>query len=336
MSSFTFGDMAQYHTLRKHGSDLRADLAQLSAELASGQVEDQGRAVGGNFSSLASITRSLRLNETFSTSISNAATIAAGRQSALGEIASELEGFGTSLLALKGLGDFDGLQIELDTASDRFSESVNALNLRIAGRSLFSADTPSVSPLVPADDILTTLESLTAGITDAASFEATVDAWFNDVGGGYETFAWQGGDGPAPEILLSESRTTDTGITALDPTIRATLSGLAIAALAADSAVSLPGDERHSLIETAAEKILNSETDLVMLRARLGAQEKRIEEVGVATQSARSALELEYSRIMDADPYETATELEAVSVQLESIYLMTARLSRLSITEYLA
>jgi len=38
---------------------------------------------------------------------------------------------------------------------------------------------------------------------------------------------------------------------------------------------------------------------------------------------------------VNADPFETASTLQAVQLQLETHYAMTARLSRLSLAEYL-
>lgn len=335
MTLSTFGDMAQFQTLRRQGADLRSDMARLTLELASGKFADKGRAVGGDFSALSDITRGLRLNDAFRTSISNAAIAAAGRQTALERVASETEGFGASLLAIAGSGNPNDLQLELTNAPDRFSSAVNALNTRIAGQSLFSADLPDATPLSPGESILAELKTVTAGATDAATLLATVNSWFDGVGGGYETFAWQGGNGPAPSVLVSESEVAEIGITALDPAIRETLKGLALAALSADQNAGFSADQTTELVNAAALQILNSEPELVALRARLGAEEARVEEARVSTETARSGMELEYGRLLDADPYRTATELEAVNVQLESLYILTARMSRLNLTEFL-
>ena len=335
MNSVSFGDRAQFRILQRDGARLRADMARLTSELATGQLSDQSEALGGDFSSLSEITRGLRLNESFRLSISDAALAAAGRQTALGRIATELEGFGASLLALAGNGGAGGLPLELTDAPERFEQAVSVLNTQFAGRSLFSADATEATPLLPSDDILSELQTLVAGQTDAAGVEALVRGWFNDAGGGYETFAWQGGDGAAPEVLLSEGQSASPGVTALDPAIRETLAGLAMAALAAENGTGLAEDEVSALVSAAATQIISGETEMVKLRANLGTEEARIEEAKVAAETARGTLELEYGRLLNADPYRTATELESVSVQLESLYILTARVSRLSLTEFL-
>ncbi|MEX3017540.1 flagellin [Gymnodinialimonas hymeniacidonis] len=335
MSITTFGDMAQFQSLRKQGSDLRSDIARLTAELASGKVTDTGRNLNGDFSALTDVTRGLRLNEAFKTSISNAEITTDGRQTALDRVASELVGFGASLLSLAGTSKTESRELDLLNTPERFGAAVAALNTQFAGQSLFAADAPENIPLIPAEDILAELRNVTAGLTDAASLETAVLAWFNDPGGAYQTFAWQGGDGEPPETLLSEGQTAATGVSALDPAIRETLAGLAMATLAADKYLSLSSEERADLLSRSGQQVLSGETDLVDLRARLGAEQARIEEARVAAETTRSALELEYGRLVEADPYRTATELEAASLQLESLYILTARMSRLSLTEFL-
>ncbi|WP_284267036.1 flagellin, partial [Roseicyclus amphidinii] len=85
----------------------------------------------------------------------------------------------------------------------------------------------------------------------------------------------------------------------------------------------------------AALRLESGEEALIRLRSDLGQSEARIEEARSATEAARAALELETARLTDADPYRTATDLKSVETRLEALYLLTARLSRLSLSEYL-
>ena len=48
-----------------------------------------------------------------------------------------------------------------------------------------------------------------------------------------------------------------------------------------------------------------------------------------------SALEIARTDILAIDPYRTATELQSTETRLETLYTLTARLSRLSLSEYL-
>ncbi len=46
-------------------------------------------------------------------------------------------------------------------------------------------------------------------------------------------------------------------------------------------------------------------------------------------------MEIARTELIGADPYDTATEMEAVQGQLETLYTVTARLSRLSLADFL-
>lgn len=335
MSLVTFGDAAQFQFLRRDSAALKEDLSRLTGEISSGRHADLGRALGGDFSTLADITRSLRLNASFSASVTDAAIAAEGRQSALERVASEIEGFAPELLSVTGAGSLTDLQLKLANGTERFESAVSALNTRLAGRSLFAADEPDQTPLISGADIMVELRTLVAGAPDAATIQADVTDWFQDTGGGYETLAWQGGDGQPPDVLLGEGQAANTGITALDPAIRETLTGLALAALAAEQAVPLDESEQRALATGAAQSMIGGNASLIELRANLGAEEARIEDARVTSESTRSSLQIEYGKLTSADPYDTATELEAVSARLESLYILTARMSRLSLTEYL-
>ncbi|MGR3292274.1 MAG: flagellin [Paracoccaceae bacterium] len=81
--------------------------------------------------------------------------------------------------------------------------------------------------------------------------------------------------------------------------------------------------------------MLNSEYALTILRANVGSAEARIEDATAQNSAEKFALEIARADITAIDPYQTATELEAVALQLETLYTLTVRLSRLSLSEYL-
>ena len=227
------------------------------------------------------------------------------------------------------------LQLRLSTGVERFEGVVNTLNMQLAGRSLFSADAPDQIPLISGADMMAELRILVTGAPDASTIVSDVTTWFQDAGSGYETVAWQGGNGPSQAILLAEGQSAKIGITALDPAIRKALTGLALTALAAEGAVSLVENEQRIFADNAAQSMINASSELIELRAKLGFEEARIEDARVTSESTQSSLQIEYGRLTSSDPYSTATELETVSTQLESLYILTARMSRLSLTEYL-
>jgi flagellar hook-associated protein 3 FlgL len=164
---------------------------------------------------------------------------------------------------------------------------------------------------------------------------ALVEDWFLAPGGGFDSLAWQGGAGQAAPAILGEGVAVETGITARDPALRGVLAGLALAALTSEGTGPAAPDDRRALVTAAAMRLDSGEDALIRLRSDLGLSEARIEEARSASEAARAALELEHARLTGADPYRTAIELQTVETRLDALYLLTARLSRLSLSEYL-
>ena len=78
----------------------------------------------------------------------------------------------------------------------------------------------------------------------------------------------------------------------------------------------LPGDPANALVS-------------------VGADAAQIEAARTRNAAEETSLGILRSDIGSVDPYEAGTRLEAIQSQLESLYLVTARVSRLSLAEYL-
>lgn len=335
MSLTVFGDAARFAAFGQNAARLKTDLQTLSAEVASGRRADVGKAVGGDFALLSDIRRGLRLSESVAEGLARAAALAEGRQAALDRLAGEIDGAAPALLAVAGSGNASDLQIRLAEAPDRLAQAVDIMNTRLAGTSLFSGDAPDRPAMVDAEAMLAALRPLVTGAPDAAAALALIDDWFLAPGSGFETVAWTGGTATGGTVHLGEGRRLEAGVSALEPSVRTTLAGLAAAALAAEG--SLPGgtDALATMTTGAATRMLSGADGLVDLRARLGLAESRIEEARVTVETRRAAFEMEEARLVSADPYDAATRIEAVSRQLESLFLLTARISRLTLTDVL-
>jgi flagellar hook-associated protein 3 FlgL len=335
MSWTSIGDRAQYFRLNNDGTHLQRELQRLTSELSTGRVADIGRRTGGDFAGLADVDRGLRLNAAYTGSIARAGLQAEARQASLERLQGEVSGFAPQILAYSTGGSMHDIEIALADASDRLGQAVSALNTSVGGVSLFAGDAFDQPALMSGDEMLQDLRPLVAGIPIAADMVAIVEDWFLSPGGGFETAAWQGGADQASPAILGDGLREDAGVTALDPALRETLAGLALAALAAENAGPATDAERRALVTAAAMRMQSGEDRVIALRAELGTSESRIEQARVSAEAARASLEIERSRILGADPYRTASDLDAVEVRLESLYIVTARLSALTLTEYL-
>jgi flagellar hook-associated protein 3 FlgL len=121
----------------------------------------------------------------------------------------------------------------------------------------------------------------------------------------------------------------------LDPAIRDTLASFAMAALLDRGMLAGNAEERARLAQRAGQELLTSEDARITLAARIGSVEAQIEAARTRNGAEETALGILRSDIGSVDPYEAATRLEAARSQLESLYLVTARVSRLSLVEFL-
>lgn len=336
MTYLSVGDMAQAYQLRRHNAEMKTLMNQLTDEMISGARQDTGAAVRGDFTALAGIDRSLAVLDSYAFATTEAAQLVSTMQSALETIQAMGAEIGGTLLSAATSSNPTMVSVTTADARERFLATVGAINTNIAGRHVFSGMAPDRAPLAPAEDILAALTAATTTATDASGVVSAVEAWFNAPpgDGGYLDMAYRGG-APLSPLCTGPGESAALDLTAAHPQIRAALQGLAIAALVSDGALAGDAVERMRLTQAAGEKVIGAETSLVLLRADIGTTEDRLDETATRNSTEIASLKIARDHLVAADPYDTATALEAVQTQIETLYTLTARLSRLSLAEYL-
>jgi len=94
-------------------------------------------------------------------------------------------------------------------------------------------------------------------------------------------------------------------------------------------------DGYKTLVQETSLSLSSSETQITNLRADLGVYEERnaIEQKTLDTEE--TVLTASFNDLTARDQYEAATELQSLQTTLEASYLITARLSQLSLLNYL-
>ena len=100
-------------------------------------------------------------------------------------------------------------------------------------------------------------------------------------------------------------------------------------------ALPLPLLESKALARLSAEALLTGQEKVTNLAARLGISEGRIEAAQSRNAADLLAHEMAQADLIRSDPERLAMELEAVQTNLETVFAITARLSRLSLTDFL-
>ena len=333
MSMISLGDLAKTYMLRRQNTDLKTDLQRLTAELTTGQANDIGRQVGGDYAPLAGIDASLARLQGYKASTSEAALLSAAMQTVLGTVEGMASSLGPQLLAASSAGTTTQINAVAGEARQKLGTAVALYNTDISGRALFAGKATDGRATLDMDAMMTALDTEIIGATSALDIETRVSAWF-DGPTGYASLGYLGGD-PLQPMAVAPGETADLGFTAADPGIRDTLKGLAMAALLDRGALAGNAQARADLARKAGENLVNSQTSRADMAARLGTAEGQIAAATARNGAEMSALQIARSGITDVDPYETASKLEATRQQIETMYALTARLSRLSLVDFL-
>ncbi len=312
MTRIAVGDASLTSTLARQGAALRAEVARAATEVTTGRPTDIARALRGDVAPLLAIDASLT-------------RLAGG----LSDLAT---GITPTLISSR---DFRSPPQVLSVAAEargRLESAVGLVNTQAAGRAVFSGVATDTPPLGSAEDLLSALETAATGATTAGQVAAAVANWFADPAG-YAAF-YQGGLA-LTGTPIAPGETAEATTTALDPAIRDTLAGLAMAALVDRGILTGNPEEQARLVERAGQELQGSQDARVTLAARIGSLEARVEAARTRNAAEATALGVLRSEIGSVDPYEAATRLESARAQLESLYLVTARVARLSLVDFL-
>lgn len=329
------GDMARHFTSSRSNFDIRTRLDGLARELSTGLKLDPSRDLGAEAARVPEIERRLAL---VGRQLSSASQIG----DRLGVMQASLENIsniGSNLLGqLNSFSQSSGNDWRQDAArlgEGAIEDIVSTLNTRFAGSFLFSGVAEDSQSFSAAQVILDEIGDSIAGATSADDLIDAIDSWFSDTGGGFETIAYQGSSGDALERRIDDLASIKIDIRGDDEALRDLMKGAALARFADDQSITLSDADRDAVIDRASEVLFGASSGLAELSGRLGGIEQRVGDARARLTAEQTSFGLMRGNLLSADPFETASALEQVQLQLETHYAVTARLSQLSLTRYL-
>lgn len=335
MTGFTsVGDLSRFVLLRQSNAQLKTRLSVLSQEMTTGLKADVPAATGGNLGRLAQVQGRLATLESFNRNASLVQSETSALQAALEGIAG-LANRGPELQAAAAMEDEAALDMRAAQAAQDFRTAVRLINTEAGGRFALSGTEVGTAPLAPAEDILALARTQVAGMTDPVAISGALDAWFSsDVAGGFLDQAFRGNT-EATSTGVSPDTTIQRDLNASALEFRTLLKGLAMAALAGEPAAALPHGAKSVLIRAAGRELSEASLGIVRARATLGMQQESIDQALARNAAEGSALSIARSDILAADPYQTASELTQTEANLQNLYALTARMTKLSLTDYI-
>jgi flagellar hook-associated protein 3 FlgL len=333
MALVSLGDMAQTFLMRRHTTEAKAALQRHLTEVSTGQAADLTAQVRGDHSALNGIDASLARLQAYASVTTEMGLIAQSMQTALGTIDDLASGIAPTLLSAASPTNPTIVNATAADAHQRFETVVGLLNARIGDRSLFAGQGTQGPAIADAETILAALEAAITGLTAVSDVETAISDWFDDPMG-YAAQAYLG-TAPLTPVTIAEGERSQTAITALDPDLKTTLKGLAMAAMVDRGALAGAPVARAELAMRAGQVLISGQTGRTQMAADLGVVEAQISAAATRNTAETSALNIGRAGIVSVDPYEAATRLQDTETQLETLYTLTARLSRLSLVDFL-
>lgn len=334
MKITSLGDLAQSYSMQSRNSSIKNDIQRLTLELSSGRVADVRAAVGGNSAYLNDLERSLTKLDGFDLATNEAGQFATSVQTALSRMGDLNASFRDTLLTSSSAALGENSDSLLKQAKVTLDDMISTLNTSTGGRSLFAGTAIDTAPIAPASDLLAALGAAVAGAGSVDDIIAAADAWFNDPAG-FGAVGYLGAATSLEPFALGQDESARFDLRADDPVLKDMLKNFAIMALADDPALALTKAQQNELFQKSIPSVLAVETPIIDLQVTVGFAQSRIEALTVRNSAERTAMEMARNDLLGINPYETATELEQVQFQLQSLYAITSRMSQLSLVNYL-
>ena len=335
MTLTTIGDMSRSFALQRQTGDLKAALDRLSFEVTTGRSSDVADTVKGDYLPLNSIETSLKRLDHYRAALTEAGGFVEVGQIALENVQNRALQTGANLITVSQSAQVSVVGAVAREARAGLSSIISAINSQIGGRGVFGGMTTDRPALAESDVMMSDIIATISGLTTANDIVTAVNDWFDTPGGGFETLGYTGSPDDLLPFDLGLGDTAEFGFRADDQEIRDVLKGFVLGSLPHKGASSLAAAERQSLTRQAGEALLSADKTLAQYRADLGTTEATIDSARARNAAEASTLEIARADIVNVDQYAAAGELESAQVQLEMLYAITARMSRLNLMEFL-
>ena len=330
-----YPDLLGFTQRSRTTSALKARMDVVSQEAVTGVSADltkktQGRVGGAHLlqKALNDLDQSSRITALSKTRLDLTASAINGARTAMNDI-------GVRGLVAAAAGNIVGVNAISDEAEANLRSVMSSFGARQSTRNLFSGGATDQSTFAPADDLLNDIKNIMATAGGPADIDAALDTYFNDPLGGFETNIYTGGDTPAPPLRLGSDATVQIDIRGNNQAIKDTLRGLAVLAAAPSSPDDPTSDNYKAVFQSGLDFASKGNSGLIVLEGNLGIYQETLSKAKDQNDFEQLTLSAAYQSLAGVDQFEAASELKQLEVALQSSFIITSRLSELSLTNYI-
>lgn len=331
----SIGDMSRSFQMMRQTGALKSDLSRLTQELSTGKIADLTRHLGGDTARVSSMSGELTILQGLAHNNDNLARGLGHLQLNLEQVDTLRSGMASEFALLTPDSADTAFAQASGTARQNLDTLVNLFNVRDGERAMLAGRDVNGTALADPEVILNDIRAAIGGATDTATIVDTVNTWFDAPGGGFETIGYLGDDAGLLNHKIGPNERVSQEARGDHAAVRSALKGAVMAVIAGDVGPPLTKRVQADLMRSASEVLFSAAGDIGAMRASIGATEERVELASVAVSTQITSLSLSLNDETNADPFQTAAALQDVQQLLEIQFTTTARLSRLSLVNYL-
>ena len=327
-----FPNALQFSRLNSAITNLKTQSEEARVEMVTQRPSDLKTALAGTIGNVQLLRKSIDDIAVFAQATNRALGRAAIAQLALTGAKANAAQISVSALDAVGTGNEVSVGLAGDDAERQLNVAVAALNKSFEGRALFSGDAVDQSPLADANTLLTDIRTIYAAAADATQLATDLDFYFDDPTGGFATNIYQGGTGDAPRVEIGKGEVVAYSAKANEAAVRDLLRSLSTIVVASEKGQSV---DRDTTLKAAAVKLVEAGNGVTTIQARIGGAEGRMQLALSTLDAENTALGLAYNERVSRDPFEAAVRLQQLESQLESAFVLSARVSQLTLVNFL-
>jgi flagellar hook-associated protein 3 FlgL len=328
-------DLLSHARTNRITDQLKTQLERTSVEAITGRREDITAATGGNVGSAHLLKKALddvdRQAQIFSTSATRLDLMSQALKGTR-ETVNDLDIRGLAALTLN---DDTAINVLIDEAETSLRQVFSMLNVNHGDRNLFSGAATNQQSLNDVDTFLNDVKAIIAGGTTPADIATALDTYFDDPAGGFQTNIYGGSTQNVAALPLADNTRVEFTARADNQEIKDVLRGLATLAASDSSAFDRRSTEYSDFFRGATDKLTKGLLGVVEREANLGITSNLISKNEELNEFERITLTKAYNDATGRDQYEAANELKLLETQLQASYTLTARLSELTLVNYI-
>lgn len=328
------GDLARQLVLSSHHATLKSNLDTLAVEVATGVTTDASTHLGGDTSVLLSVNRTLEKLDGYRTNIVETGYLTDTMQTSLELIQTSTQTTAQTLINAEMTPNTSILDNLVDDAVNSLNIFMGEMNRSVAGRFLFSGTASNTEAVYSAEELIADATIFLAGATSAEDVFTGLDLFFSD-GGFFDTTSYSGSDNTLEPVAISDTDSVEIEVIATDSRLKEVLKPLVAAAISMDTSFGFNLNTTIDILRATGTNLFDAQSDLTTVRAEIGLMENRIENASVRNEFEISSTNLSKLDLIAVDAYESSVNYESTSIQLESLFAITARSSRLTLVNYL-